>query len=127
NTSMVSVVAMAYCGYIGKSKTSVTPCLYNAANPFLIDGCPYLIAKATGISTFGLIFCTVLSEITISGEPSFHQIFWYAAADFFGRVFRIIPLTINVRNQYGRSITRLSIRNSSRYGLTASGVGDSGE
>ena len=48
-------------------------------------------------------------------------------ADILGRVFKIIPLTNNVRAHFGTSITRSSIRNSPKYFLTSLGVGLSGE
>ena len=59
------------------------------------------------------------TDKTIKGEPSSHHIFLYALADFFGRVFKMIPLTKMVRNNFGTSMTRSSIKNSPKYFLTS--------
>ena len=56
---------------------------------------PYLIANEAGISIFFLTLLKSFLDNTIKGEPSFHHIFLYASADFFGLVFNIIPLTNN--------------------------------
>ena len=79
------------------------------------------------MSTKPFTFSCIFLEITINGEPSSVQILAYASADFFGRVCKIIPLTNKARNKNGTSITYLSIKNSSKYGLTSLAVGLSGE
>ena len=90
-------------------------------------GFPYRIAKAIGTEVFCWTLDCKRSDNTMSGEPSSHQIFLYAFADRRGRVFRIIPFTKKVRNHFGKSMTRSSIKNSSRYGLTSLGSGLSGD
>jgi len=49
-TKIVSVVAIANCGYNGNNKTSSTPLSTNSCNPFLMVMLPYRIANATGTS-----------------------------------------------------------------------------
>ena len=61
-----------------------------------------------------------------SGEPSGVQIIAYFAADFFGRVFRMIPRRISCHAIGGISTTRVSDRNCLRYFFTDSGSGPSG-
>ena len=51
---------------------------------------------------------------TFSGEPSAVQIAAYFAADFFGRVLRMMPLRISHQTARGISTTRGSDRNSLR-------------
>ena len=63
----------------------------------LID--PYLIANATGKFTSFVTLSNNLWDKTIRGEPSFHQIFLYAFADFLGLVLRIMTLTKNHLNK----------------------------
>ena len=102
---------MANWGYKGIIKTSSTPFLFRASRPLLIDGFPYRIASCIGTDTFACTLSLNFSDKTIRGEPSFHQIFLYAWADFFGLVLRMTPLTKKVLNHLGRSITLSSIKN----------------
>ena len=83
--------------------------------------------STTGMSTRACNKSRTCSEYTMSGEPSSVQISAYASADFLGRVFKMMPRTSSVRNTLGKSTTRGSMRNSSKYVRTSSLVGLSGE
>ena len=92
-----------------------------------MDGLPYRMANDIGTDVISSTFFNNLYDKTIKGDPSSHQIFLYAFADFLGLVFNIIPLTNKVLNHKGSSITLSSIKNCAKYFLTSFFSGLSGE